>query len=620
MNPLADNPLETRSDAQRAVVDLFDPLEAHFSPGRARMKPDVRGAHFPDAAAELEGFSRPLWGLVPLAADGDGAFDGWSSYRTGLANGVDPDHPEYWGEAPDHSQKHVEMAAIGLGLALTPEELWDPLEPSTRENLVEWLSQINDASLYGCNWLFFRVVVNLGLREVGADHDWELTQETLDELESYYLEGGWYADGPAGERPCDYYIPWAMHFYGLVYAAVAGDDDPERAARFRDRAAQFAAEHRHWFAEDGAGLPYGRSLTYRFAQAGFWGALAFADVDVEEHGFSWGEIRGLWFRNLRWWADQPIFTDGGVLSIGYRYPSLKVSEPYNSPSSPYWGMKAFVPLALPEDHPFWRADEQPLTGTAELTVQEEPKMVICRDEEAGHHYALTAGQNSHYLEKYTKFAYSTQFGFSVRSRAPGIGGAGHDSSLALSADGSTYRSRCSVTDSSVSAEGPTLRSRWDPWDDVTVETWLVPASPWHVRLHRLSTDRHLHSAEGGFPVDKTGDDRPDRHTHEEGEGSALVRYPAGTSGLCDLEGHREGSVITQDPNTNLVAPRTVVPTLTASHDPGTHWLVSGVTAATADRDAAWDRPPRLTIDDDLFVVTDADGDELLRHSRSNSDR
>lgn len=110
----------------------------------------------------------------------------------------------------------------------------------------------------------------------------------------------------------------------------------------------FAPRYLDWFAADGAGLAFGRSLTYRFAQAAFFGAMAFAG----EPGPGWGVLRGAWARQLRWWARRPIGNGDGTLSIGYAYPNLQMSEGYNSPASPYWALKAFLPLALPESHPF----------------------------------------------------------------------------------------------------------------------------------------------------------------------------------------------------------------------------------------------------------------------------
>src|SRR6185436_9763884 len=105
---------------------------------------------------------------------------------------------------------------------------------------------------------------------------------------------------------------FAMHFYGLLYAAHASD---ERAATFRRRADLFARDFIAWFSPDGSAIPYGRSLTYRFAQAAFWAALPVAGADA-----SWVAIaRGVLLRHLRWWMRRPIAATGGALTVGYGY-------------------------------------------------------------------------------------------------------------------------------------------------------------------------------------------------------------------------------------------------------------------------------------------------------------
>ena len=88
-NSFTRNPLASRGDLQQAVRDLCIPLEAHASPGGARVSLGETGAHFSGDVAELEGFARPLWGVAPLLA-GAGAFEPWRRYRTGLANGSNP--------------------------------------------------------------------------------------------------------------------------------------------------------------------------------------------------------------------------------------------------------------------------------------------------------------------------------------------------------------------------------------------------------------------------------------------------------------------------------------------------------------------------------------------------
>src|ERR1022692_862010 len=181
-NPFAENPLATRGQLQQAVRDLCAPLERHVSAGGARVRLGATGAQFPAEVAELEGFARPLWGIVPLIA-GAGAFDHWPRYRAGLANGCNPVHPEYWGTPRDQDQRIIEMAAIGFALALSPEAVWGGLEPEARSNLTAWLNTINQVDILDNNWLWFRVLVNLGLERVNAKHDPAGKQAALRRLE-----------------------------------------------------------------------------------------------------------------------------------------------------------------------------------------------------------------------------------------------------------------------------------------------------------------------------------------------------------------------------------------------------------------------------------------------------
>lgn len=90
---------------------------------------------------------------------------------------------------------------------------------------------------------------------------------------------------------------------------------------------------------------------------------------------------------------------------------------------------------------------------------------------------LTSGQLelNNYVNtevKYTKFAYSSRFGFTIERGRYGLKHAACDSMLLL-ADGDNYfrgRRRCDE----VRVDENFIFSRWSPWHDVTVETWLAP--------------------------------------------------------------------------------------------------------------------------------------------------
>jgi hypothetical protein len=583
-NPLAGNPLETRGDMQRALLDLFDPLVPCFSRGNARVRLDAAAAHFDRAAADLEGFARPLWGLAPFAAGG-GSFAHWDRYAEGIANGTDPEHPEYWGQVNGRDQRMVELAALGFALALAPEKLWDPLSGRERDNLVSYLLHARKFDYADNNWKFFRVFVDIALDRLGIEHDRSLTKAYLAELDGFYIGDGWYRDGNV--RRVDHYIAFAMHFYGLIYARLVKDDHAER---YRERAVAFARDFRHWFAEDGATLPFGRSLTYRFACAGFWAALAFADLEA----LPWGEIKGLCLRHLRWWADKPIADRDGVLSIGYGYPNLLMSENYNSAGSPYWAFKAFLPLGVGEDHPFWTSAEEPLRPLAEPVALRHPGMVMMPV--GGDVVALSSGQENRQMrfgsEKYAKFAYSTRYAFSVESDERAFAGGAFDSMLAFSDDGIHYRVR--EANEVVRLADDVLFSKWSPWPDVVVETWLVPASPWYVRVHRITTPRPLQTAEGGFAIPRR-DFEAD--TLAAAEGTAHAIGAEDFSGIRDLGSTvlREGLVQKAPPNTNLIAAKTLVPQLRAKIPTGETILACAVLAARNASAAAedWSNPPSM---------------------------
>ncbi|MBN9305740.1 MAG: hypothetical protein BGO82_02090 [Devosia sp. 67-54] len=579
------NPLRSRADVEAALRASFAPLLPLFSPGGARVRLSGAAAHFDRAAADLEGFARPLWGLVPLAAGG-GQFAHWELYRRGLANGTDPEHPEYWGPVSSTDQRMVELAAIGLAMRMIPEHIWDPLDARAKANIASYLIEARRHAHANNNWKFFRVLVDLGLERCGIAFDRSLTTAYLDELDGFYLGDGWYRDGIV--RRIDHYIPFAMHFYGLIYARLSQGDEA-RVARLVERAKLFAGDIRHWFDDEGGGLAFGRSLTYRYACGGVWGALAYAGVEA----LPWGEIKGHYLRHLRWWSQLPIADRDGILSVGYGYPNLFMSESYNSAGSPYWAFKAFLPLALPEDHPFWTAEEQPARFDAEPVPFRHPGMVMLHT--PGNVVALSSGQQNWEMragaEKYAKFVYSSRYGFSVEADERAYDKGAFDGALALSDDNRHFRVR--EQNDVARLAGNVLCSVWHPWPDVMVETWLLPASPWHIRVHRITTPRALHATEGGFAVGRA-DLNTDMVVEETGR--AVAQTPADVSAIVDLMAadRRAGRAHRALPNTNLIVARTLVPQLRGPIAPGVTVLATAAMALPAGHaDAALAAVPAM---------------------------
>lgn len=324
-------------------------------------------------------------------------------------------------------------------------------------------------------------------------------------------------------------------------------------------------------------------------------------------------------RHLRWWSanSENIFWSDGTLNIGYLYPNMYMSEHYNSPQSPYWAVKSLIAIALAEDDPFWASETaaHPLAEKGSESVNalriKPARQIVCSHSEANHHFMLSSGQFCVWSmkgteAKYAKFAYSSAFAFSVPT-GPSLTQIAPDSTLALSRDdGETWAVRWKTVgdtkfisvpihgeDSSEAATA--LVSRWKPWkyEDVEIESTLITPSSrwpdWHVRIHRIKCAdgtalKRLTGVEGGFAIigEKGADGRMITiNQTNSGElfanaqfseiaahsaNSSLVLSSAGVSGVLDLTNTSaskfevSGEVLTPDPNTNLVARRTLIPT------------------------------------------------------------
>jgi hypothetical protein len=370
----------------------------------------------------------------------------------------------------------------------------------------------------------------------------------------------------------------------------------------------------------GAAIPFGRSLTYRFAFAGFWSAVAFAKLDLPAPLDDVGVVKGLLLRHFRWWSTKhDMFNVDGSMTIGFTYPNMYLSEDYNSAQSVYWAMKSFLALGLPEDDPFWTVEEKPFpTGDGHIisVAVKPPMQILCNT--GNHHFLLSAGQFCPWPlkateAKYGKFAYSSHFGFSVPT-GPLIQQMAPDSTLALSKDGGdTWRVPWKLTqygfgNAEIWSHGnlketcPMLRSTWIPWKDadIVVKTALIAPSTrwpnWYVRVHKITNQGsgpiQIHATQGGFAIQGRGVERGEvlpvlsdasdfkpKESRAFSEGTletddgVLICSNAGASGIkavpldssfggdVDLLELQKGELLKPDANTNLMWQRTLIPTL-----------------------------------------------------------
>jgi hypothetical protein len=293
-------------------------------------------------------------------------------------------------------------------------------------------------------------------------------------------------------------------------------------------------------------------------------------------------------------------------------------EDYNSPQSPYWCLKTLIAIALEENDHFWADVEAPYPKfDPPCALVPTPKQILCNHPRGNHHFLLSPAQFVAWpmkatQAKYSKFAYSSAFAFSVPT-GPLVQQIAPDSTLAISRDGgeswavkwklcdeaSFSTANLRLKDSSeISPIIPIARVRWYPWGDrsVSIETTLVPPTDrwpdWHVRIHRIrvssnaatpggpSSPSTLRISEGGFAIsDRRKVDAKPVPTLDvipggaelgvtEGifaDGNAVVVCSSvGASGVVARKVAKDGvatscAPLKPDSNTNLVSQRTLIP-------------------------------------------------------------
>ncbi|NHD19397.1 MULTISPECIES: DUF2264 domain-containing protein [unclassified Actinopolyspora] len=350
----------TRQHWASTADGLLRAVQWYRSPAGARF--DLPGPVSANGASAdgLEGFARTflLQGFRVVGEQGRDPTGLLERYAEGLAAGTDPASPERWPRPDELGQAKVEAASIALILQVTRPWLWDELDDRVRGRVVDWLSTVVGQQYPPINWVWFRVVVESFLREVGGPWSAADIEEDLAVHAALRRGEGWYSDGQ--ERAFDHYVGWALHLYPMLWTHwfdVVGSLCP--VGTYRTWAADLARyldDAVHLVGADGSPLMQGRSLVYRFAAAApFWvGAL------TGHGGLSPGLVRRVCSGVLRHFTDRGVPDADGLLNLGWHGAWPGMRQAYSGAGSPYWASKGMLGLALPAHHPVWNAVEEPL--------------------------------------------------------------------------------------------------------------------------------------------------------------------------------------------------------------------------------------------------------------------
>ncbi|MFE9405415.1 DUF2264 domain-containing protein [Streptomyces sp. NPDC006530] len=422
----------TRAHWERSADQLLLAVRPYASPGRGLINlPGARPSWSGPRSDGLEGYAR-TWLLAALRVAGAGGEDPHGHldrYAEGLAAGtrqpvptgqLDPAYPDAWPLTTHVPQAIVESASVALGLRLTRPWLWDKLDDRTRRRTVDWLLPALGPSPVDNNWWLFGLTVAGFLQDAGIETDRAAAtiERALARVDQWYLGDGWYSDGP--HRSFDHYNGWALHFYPVLHAHLG--ENQELLDRYGPRLHAQLAAHARMFGADGAPMPYGRSLTYRFAAA----AAPWLGALTGHTPLTPGATRRLASGSLKYFLDRPPgrgATDAaGLLTLGWHGPYPPVIQHYSGPASPYWAAKGYLGLLLPSEHPVWTAVEEPLPAeTEDATVTlGQPGLLVQSTAGDGLVRLHNHGSNNHVGGGadedpcYSRFAYSTGTGPTAR--------------------------------------------------------------------------------------------------------------------------------------------------------------------------------------------------------------
>ncbi len=368
-----ENGPSDHATALRLVLRLADPvLRAGRGAGLAAAMPVE---HVPGATRDrrdvsaLEALGRLLAGVAPLlelqvqnGGAGNGGADtcNVAAFQDVLAQSVDPSGGRRLNFAQSQ-QPLVDAAFLAQAVLRAPRALWADLPAQVQGNLVQALGETRQITPHFNNWLLFSAMIEAALCRMGAGWDRMRVDYALRQHDHWYAGDGQYSDG--ANLRWDYYNSYVIHpMLDDILEALHGQSkvwDQMRKAH-HSRMLRHATILERLIGPDGSFPPIGRSLTYRCAA--FQSLAQLSLKDRLPQALPRGQVRaGLMAVIRRTLASDTHYDDAGWLRIGLSAPQADLGESYISTGSLYLCSTAFLPLGLPQDHPFWAEAALPWT-------------------------------------------------------------------------------------------------------------------------------------------------------------------------------------------------------------------------------------------------------------------
>ena len=318
-------------------------------------------------------------------------------------------------------QQTVETCSLAIGLEACREQIWDTCTKQEKDRIAAFLEDYAKSPTVPQNWRLFNMMDYAFLWKCGYAVDREIMRDHAQAILGYYAGDGWYRDG----RGFDYYSCWAFSFYTPVWNRWYGwENEPYLARRFEENSCELMKTYPDWFDRDGFTNMWGRSGIYRFATVSAFVGNLMTGRDAVDPGLA----RRIASGSLLQFLTRDDFLYRGAPSLGFYRPFLPLVQGYSCAESPYWMGNAFSCLSLPEDHPFWTAEEN--NGTWETIGKAENKVTVldgpglCMTNHGANGItelrtgkAVLPKDDIHSIWNYAKLSYSTKFPWEAAASA-----------------------------------------------------------------------------------------------------------------------------------------------------------------------------------------------------------
>lgn len=402
----------TRTHWIEAARFLLQRYESFFDPDRCEFVPPNEEDRT-ETSRRFELFTRLCLLILPLNRADASTGVGGHSVATFLNRSFEryfrPDSQDWVGELSSGPSPYQLVQFSGLIVAFIhgPDDLWSSLDLSLREAALDVLERCFEHRTNAHNWRFFNVLGAAFLDMNGRKVDESREEAHLLQLLSWYAGDGWYRDGD----DFDLYTAWAFQTYAALWSTLPrARKYPGIRDRLLENFQEFIDVYPRFFSRDGSSLLWGRSAAYRFAAS-----APFSEAfRLSSPALSPGVARRICSGNLLQFLNRADIWDGPVPTMGFYRAFSPIVQRYTRTTSFGWMHKAFGCLALPEDSPFWTAEEeQPIWDGADLrtpvtmTVLDGPGLAVINDEVTGSTTLISGKVRAATDVCYNRLAYRT---------------------------------------------------------------------------------------------------------------------------------------------------------------------------------------------------------------------